>query len=794
MQEILRSLWVDHNLVYAGLALLVSAIGMICAAVVFSRGAMSRTPFRRRAWAAVSGVVFGIGVWTTHFVALLGYNPGYAVSLDGLTALQSAGIATGGFLVASQVLVGGSGRARRLASAVIATATVAGTHYYDMTGLHIPALIEYDATLVWASILLCLVLFVAACIVLGLKTDHIRRDLAGLVLSLLAVGTHYFTAMAAIRIIPLRGLSERFWSIHPTTLAAIIITGVALALLVAAFAAGLDSTFARLRGQERRRLSMLADAASEAILIADASGNIVQVNTSATQLLSRAREDLIGLPLATAIGLGPQDLSDCIAISHPVSHVISVRGEKVPIDLTCRTLDHDSQDMLVATLRDLRERLKHEADIHQLAFFDQLTGLANRAAFTRELQAALDAQAGSGESIAVLLIDLDKFKDINDQYGHAAGDAVLIETGRRLRKLTGRQEIPGRLGGDEFALLLRSFESEEEVLGFAQEIVTALSEAIPYGDLLIQSGGRVGMALSNSGHGPVSATSLMKHADRALYAVKADGRARAQIYDAALHRQHEERRKLEAALGEAVRNNEFVLHYQPKVCARDSRIIGYEALIRWQRPGHEGLVMPDRFIPVAEQSTLIQEIGRWSLYEACRSASTWPNELSVAVNLSARQFLDPRLYATVRDALRRSGLQPSRLELEITETALISNIHVATLTLERLKKLGIQIALDDFGTGYSSLRFIQQFPFDRIKIDRSFVTAMESDRKSQAVVEAILRLGVRLNIPVVAEGVETEEQVRKLREADCEELQGYYFSRPGPLEEVAVLKPGRAAA
>jgi EAL domain-containing protein (putative c-di-GMP-specific phosphodiesterase class I) len=223
-----------------------------------------------------------------------------------------------------------------------------------------------------------------------------------------------------------------------------------------------------------------------------------------------------------------------------------------------------------------------------------------------------------------------------------------------------------------------------------------------------------------------------------------------------------------------------VLHYQPKVCSRTRRLLGYEALIRWERPGY-GLVMPDDFIEIAEQSMMIIEIGRQTILSACMDAAEWENSLSVAVNLSARQFADPKLYATVRDALRRSGLAAERLELEITETSLIQNVQYAATVLTALKKLGVRIALDDFGTGYSSMRFVQQFPFDRIKIDKSFVSTMETDPKSFAIVDAILRLGRNLNIPVVAEGVETEAQARALCDAQCEELQGYIISRPIPL-------------
>ena len=252
------------------------------------------------------------------------------------------------------------------------------------------------------------------------------------------------------------------------------------------------------------------------------------------------------------------------------------------------------------------------------------------------------------------------------------------------------------------------------------------------------------------------------------------------MYDEDLHERFEARRNVEIALSKAVENDEFVLYYQPKVCAATRKVLAYEALIRWERPGH-GLVMPNDFIDVAEQSMVVNDIGRWCIMEACKAAAGWETHLGVSVNLSARQFLDPNLYGDVREALRSSGLEPHRLELEITETAIIHNIHVAASLLEKFKKLGVQIALDDFGTGYSSMRFVQQLPFDRIKIDRSFVMAMDTDEKAFAIVDAILRLGQSLSIPVVAEGVETEAQALRLLEANCLEFQGFLISHPAPM-------------
>ena len=342
-------------------------------------------------------------------------------------------------------------------------------------------------------------------------------------------------------------------------------------------------------------------------------------------------------------------------------------------------------------------------------------------------------------------------------------------------------DFVARLGGDEFAVLLRHRTSIRQVAQTAQDMLTTLAEPLPIGRRTLTTGASIGIAIAST---TTSASErILMAADRALYAAKESGRGCFRLYDNRLHSEHSQKKKLERALHEAVQLDQFELHFQPKVCANSRKVLGREALIRWNRPDF-GLVYPDDFIPVAEQSLLINEIGRWTIRAACDAAISWDDNVSVAVNLSARQFLDPDLVEHIRQSLEQSGLDPARLEIEITETALIHNKQLAAAILTKLKEVGVQIALDDFGTGYSSMSYIQTFPFDRIKIDRSFVASMNADRKSRAIVEAIIHLAHSLDIPVVAEGVETEEQANALVTLACEELQGYLIARPAPIARI----------
>ncbi|WP_053082006.1 bifunctional diguanylate cyclase/phosphodiesterase [Methylobacterium aquaticum] len=455
--------------------------------------------------------------------------------------------------------------------------------------------------------------------------------------------------------------------------------------------------------------------------------------------------------------------------------------------------DADGRAMrLVGTHRDIGVRKEAENRIAHMATHDALTDLPNRTLFREGLEQCLAGIAQTGGSCAVLCLDLDGFKEVNDALGHHAGDALLREVAQRLRTVLAAQERVGqdraaRLGGDEFAILLASVGDAGDALALAQALIREIGRPVAIGDQPIQVGVSIGVALA-PGHGTDEET-ILRRADLALYKAKAEGRNTARSFDPAMDAALAERRLLEADLRHALARDEMLLHYQPQIRSACGRLVGCEALVRWQHPSR-GLVPPGAFIPLAEETGLIAPLGEWVLRAACREAAGWPRPLKVAVNLSPRQFQQADLPERVLAILTETGLSPDRLEIEITETVIIKDITRALTVLRRLKSLGIRIAMDDFGTGYSSLATLQAFPFDAIKIDRSFVSQLEQRPSAAVIVRAMLGLGRSLGIGVVAEGVETEAQRRFLVEEGCEEMQGYLFGRPQPVERLASLMAG----
>ncbi len=416
-----------------------------------------------------------------------------------------------------------------------------------------------------------------------------------------------------------------------------------------------------------------------------------------------------------------------------------------------------------------------EIEISLLAHTDSLTGLMNRARFNEEMDQASASLERYGTPFAVLFLDLDKFKLINDTRGHLVGDKLLKMVGSRIQRVVRETDRVARLGGDEFAIIMLDKCDAGAAAKLAARLIQEISRSYEIDDERHMIGVSIGIALA-----PVNGTrpnQLLRNADLALYRSKADGRGVFRFFEAQMDADQREKRMLELELKSAIENDEFELYYQPLMSTTTGKPTGMEALIRWHHP-IRGMISPLEFIPIAEKSTLIQEIGNWSVRQACLAALDWPQDVVVAVNLSAHHFIGSEIVENTRKTLEETGLPPYRLELEITESLLINNTEEALTTLKQLKGLGVTIALDDFGTGYSSLSYVLKFPFDKIKIDRSFVTALSEDESAKAILRMISTLGESLNIRITAEGVETLEQVEFLRSIRCHQFQGYFFARP----------------
>ena len=436
---------------------------------------------------------------------------------------------------------------------------------------------------------------------------------------------------------------------------------------------------------------------------------------------------------------------------------------------------------------DITQAREDQARISRLAHYDVLTQLPNRLSFLQALGKAWTEhgrpkrQGGAGTGCAVLCLDLDHFKGVNDSLGHPIGDDLLIQASARLRDCVGEKGLVARLGGDEFAVVVAPSPGPEALGALAQAIVSSLSKPYDVRGHNVLIGASVGIAVA-----PLDADDpdgLLKNADLALYRAKGDGRGAYRFFETAMDVWAQERRALELDLRDALAKDELKLFFQPLIGSREQEITGFEALLRWQHP-RRGLVAPADFIECAEQWGLIGKIGEWVLIEACRTAATWPSHLSVAVNLSPNQFASGDLVGQVRAALKASGVAPSRLELEITEGLLL---HDSAKTLEQLaalKALGVKIAMDDFGTGYSSLAYLWRFPFDKIKIDRSFVAEMQDNTAIADILRTIALLGQTLNLEVTAEGVETPAQARLLADMRCDQFQGFLYGRPMPVGDI----------
>lgn len=427
-----------------------------------------------------------------------------------------------------------------------------------------------------------------------------------------------------------------------------------------------------------------------------------------------------------------------------------------------------------------------------MAHHDLLTGLPNRTFFTEKMEDAVTGLRLHGEGFAIFMLDLDKFKNVNDRLGHTAGDQLLRETAQRLKLSLRETDVLARLGGDEFAIIQSAPENHREsATRLAARIVRAISKPYDINGNIVLVGTSIGIALAPDDAD--ESTELLKMADLALYAAKSAGRNDFRFFQPAMLAETNNRRKLEDELRVAVQRSEFELHYQPVIDVKNRRRVGFEALVRWRNP-ERGLILPREFIPLAEETGLIASLGTWVLQQACADAAKWPSHLKVAVNISAVQLAQPDLFQIVLCALVEASLPPERLELEITETALFKNDTDYFALIRKLKKLGITIVLDDFGTGHSSLSYLTKFPFDKIKIDRSFTMNLTRRADCAAIVSAVLALGRSLDTGTVAEGVETEQHFEILRAAGVTFVQGRLFGDPCPISELVLDEIGGANA
>jgi diguanylate cyclase (GGDEF)-like protein len=463
-------------------------------------------------------------------------------------------------------------------------------------------------------------------------------------------------------------------------------------------------------------------------------------------------------------------------------------GSQFPLSISISLVEETEETFFVCVLRDLTDQYRSREQIYQLAHHDSLTGLVNRFTLNQRLDHLLSLSRRGQASVAIMFIDLDHFKKINDSLGHQIGDQLLMEAAMRLKKLLGEDDIVARTGGDEFVVVLARHESVDAVSTLAERIITALTETYRFAEHILHSGASVGISLFPSDG--MDADTLMRNADAAMYAAKDKGRGNYQFFSSELNARAYERLQIENQIWPALEGNEFEIFLQPQMHLASRRIIGAEALIRWRHP-QLGLIAPDRFIPIAEESGLIIPLGEWVLERAMHILAGWQRgpyaDLRLAINLSARQCHSGTLIDSIDHWQNATGADLRKLEMEITETAAMQDPEQTRELLRQMRSRGIKVAIDDFGTGYSSLSYLKIFAIDRIKIDRSFVKDIENDQNDALIASATIALAHTLGLEVIAEGVETEAQCAFLNHELCDEGQGYLFGRPMPIAEFDAL-------
>lgn len=534
-------------------------------------------------------------------------------------------------------------------------------------------------------------------------------------------------------------------------------------------------------------LNDYAEQSSDWLWQLDAQGKIVNASGRFSDAASESCSRLNGMELIELF----EDSTERNALARSLTANAGFRDLVLPLQIDGEARwwkisgrpvdkDADSQSPFRGVATDVTLSKKAEDRVAHLAHFDNLTDLPNRALFNESLQRSIQ-RLRDGQMLAVMYLDLDNFKLINDTLGHGAGDAVLKATASRLEQAIGIEDVVCRLGGDEFAISLRSISSVEDAELVANKIIEAIGNPIMIEGQPVTTGISIGVALSPE-HG-VSADTLLRHADIALYQAKSSGRGIFTIFTDGMREEVEDRRDIELELRTAIRCEQLQLHYQPLINVESQEIVAYEALLRWSHP-EKGMVSPDQFVPIAEESGLIVPLGEWVLRTALWEMANWPEHLSVSVNLSPVQMRSENLVPTIVNALAATGVDPGRLELEITETVLMSDSDANVELLHKIRSLGVRVALDDFGTGYSSLNYLRSFPFDKIKIDRCFVEDVDSREDCRAIIRAVTGLASSLGMVTTAEGVESDDQLKRLRAEGCEQVQGYLFSKAMPAEAI----------
>ncbi|QXT36331.1 EAL domain-containing protein [Sphingomonas sanguinis] len=721
---------------------------------------------RRRNWVALAAITGGVSIWCTHFLAMLAYHGPLPLGFDLPLTLVSIAAPCLTIWAALAYIRRRKDLSGSLVVGSLITVGVGTMHLLGMAALIVPAQIHYELVDLIAA-LIGAMLFLSAAFYIHAELRGPSRLILSVVAAALGIGVLHFGAMTATTLIPGGVVVDPgLQTIQPRILARLV--GFVTATMVAAVVAAalVDRLLTDLRG--------LTQATREGIAILH-HGRIVEANARLATMLN---VEASRLPRSRPNDwLEAIDGTDLTSMAEGVSVETRPRGAGSSdrcLEVAAHEIEYRGRRATVMAVRDLTEQRRAQRQIEFMAVHDSLTELPNRAYFTQALESAI-AQADQKGPFALLALDLDRFKAVNDLFGHAAGDAILCRVAAILTKVIDEAGVVARVGGDEFLILQRGLEDPECVRRLTETILESFAAEMDLSRDPMAVGVSIGVSLFPQD--ATDAQTLRQNADVALYRAKTSGRGTASFFDQDMDRTMRKRLALEHDLRHALLRNQMRLVYQPLVSTDSAEIIGHEALLRWEHP-ERGSVEPLEFVPLAEETGIILQLGEWVLATACRTAASWPAPMTLAVNVSPIQFQLPNLAEIVARALNDSGFPAHRLELEITENVLLHDRASTLKTLHQLKAMGVGIVMDDFGTGYSSLSNLRCFPFDKIKIDKSFISGVTTDAAARSIIRAIVGLGQSLNLPVVAEGVETAEQHRMVLEEGCPQAQGYLFGRP----------------
>lgn len=766
----------------------------------------------RKIWLVSGAFAMGVGIWSMHFTGMLAFDMRMPVSYGWLLTLLSmlAAILASGFalFVVSRETFN---RPRLFLGGTVMGVGIVSMHYIGMEAMRMPADISYNPYLVGLSVLIAVGASLAALYLASSLSRNAVRALRLLLLKLASgavmggaiVGMHY-TGMWAAIFTPTGGAAGEGASqvllgasVGSVTL---VILGITLISSMVDRRFALQATY--LEASERRYDSLF-EQNPDAVFVMDLEGNFTSVNHAALDMVGSTEANILD---AGSGGFAMPDSREAIlenfekaASGEPRNFDAAIRnkgGQHMDLNLTYMPMVVENEIKGVFGIgKDITGRKELERELERRATSDPLTELPNRDLFTELLKRALGRAHRRNEALAVLFLDLDNFKYVNDSLGHAVGDRLLVEVSDSIRQSLRGADTAARIGGDEFAVLLENVGDEEGAARVARRISDSLRTPSFLQGHEVRTTFSIGVALGFSGK--EEPEELLRNADTAMYQAKNSGKNRYQIFQPEFKDEARERLQLESALRYAIEEDQLTVHYQPKVWIEDGSIYGAEALVRWERPGH-GLISPGDFIPLAEKTGLIVPLGRQVLETACRQLKEWQEQcpdrssLTVCVNVSPKQFSDSTLADDVDRVLKETGIRPETLILEITESSAMEDTESNRDTLRSLKALGVCVSIDDFGKGYSSLIYLKDLPVDTLKIDRAFIDGLDADTGNMAITSAIITLAHTLGLKVVAEGVETIEQLANLQELGGDLAQGFYFSKPLPAREMGELLYGNS--